>query len=109
MSIAVASSGPDSSGPSSSTSTSTTTPLTGDSLVHSLRSQLDFYFSKENLQKLHTFLISQMNPQKWVSIDVICGFRKVKSLTEDRALVVSTMKTCKNLIMDLLNLRRNPI
>lgn len=73
----------------------------GAALQEALRAQLEFYFSKSNLAT-DGYLLSQMNshPNKSVPVDVICGFRKIKSLTEDKAQVIAAMKKCTNLQLD---------
>lgn len=73
--------------------------LEGEELETALRQQLEYYFSKENLAR-DSFLISKMNSQRFVPIDVIANFRKVKQLTEDVELLVRIMKGCKNLVLD---------
>lgn len=41
-----------------------------------------------------------MNNDKFVPVDVIASFRKVKQLTEDKSLLVKVMRECKNLNTD---------
>jgi hypothetical protein len=41
-----------------------------------------------------------MNAQKYVPIDVIANFRKIKSLTEDKDLISKVARQCKNLACD---------
>jgi hypothetical protein len=71
--------------------------LEGQELFNALQNQLEFYFSRQNLST-DAYLISQMNSQKYVPVDVIANFRKVKSMTEDKELLVQVMRTCKNLV-----------
>jgi len=73
--------------------------LEGEELVNALRKQLEFYFSRQNLPT-DAYLRSQMDARHFVSIDIIAGFRKVKSLTEDRNFLLQVMKQCKNLVVD---------
>ncbi|RQM26352.1 hypothetical protein B5M09_002733 [Aphanomyces astaci] len=66
----------------------------GDALKEALKSQVEFYFSKANLIN-DTFLVSQMNSQLYVPVDVIVGFSKIKQLTTDVALVIDSIKDSK--------------
>jgi hypothetical protein len=70
-----------------------------DACVAALITQLDYYFSLSNLQT-DAYLVSQMNPQKYVPIDVICQFNKVRYLTTDRRLILTAMRHCSNLVLD---------
>lgn len=73
--------------------------LEGPALQQALKQQLDFYFSKQNLEN-DAYLLSQMNPQRYVPVDIIINFRKVRLLTEDRNLIISAMRQCQNLSLD---------
>ena len=57
--------------------------LEGQALLDALANQLEFYFSKDNLAQ-DAYLVSQMNAEKYVNVDVIAGFKRVQGLTEDR-------------------------
>jgi len=81
------------------TETTSSSPLEGQALEDALKKQLEFYFSQKNLAN-DAYLTSHMNAQRYVPIDVIANFRKVKSLTEDRELLVKVMRQCKNLACD---------
>ncbi|OQR94367.1 hypothetical protein ACHHYP_01407 [Achlya hypogyna] len=65
--------------------------LVGAALKDALKKQVEFYFSKANLAT-DSYLVSQMNAQMFVPIDVILGFAKVKALSEDAALVVEAIE-----------------
>lgn len=64
-----------------------------------LKTQLEYYFSPQNLAQ-DTFLKSHMNEDRYVSVDLIASFPKVKRLTTDRNLLISVMRECKNLTLD---------
>lgn len=64
-------------------------------LLSALRTQLDFYFSKENLAT-DAFLVSNMNADRCVPIDVIIEFKRVQQLTQDRDVLLEASKQCKN-------------
>lgn len=70
--------------------------LEGDELFSFLKIQLEYYFSKQNLEK-DAYLNSQMDEHKFVPVELIASFPKVKRLTEDRALMMKAMKECKNI------------
>lgn len=75
--------------------------LEGAALQDALRTQLEFYFSKANLST-DSYLLSQMNahPSRSVPVDVICGFRKIQSLSTNKDEIIAAMKQCKNLTLD---------
>ncbi|TYZ69333.1 hypothetical protein PybrP1_000107 [[Pythium] brassicae (nom. inval.)] len=66
----------------------------GDELKLAIKRQVEFYFSKANLAT-DAFLVSNMNSQMFVPVDVIVGFAKVKALTDSAALVVESVKDSK--------------
>jgi hypothetical protein len=51
-----------------------------------VKKQIEYYFSKENLQT-DVYLQSQMDAQMSVSLSVVMKFAKLKALTTDEALV----------------------
>ncbi|CAN0501416.1 unnamed protein product, partial [Ectocarpus sp. 8 AP-2014] len=55
------------------------------------QSQVEFYFSKQNLQS-DGFLVSKMNAQMCVPVAVIAQFHKIQQLTSDTALIVESVK-----------------
>ena len=75
--------------------------LEGAALQEALRAQLEFYFSKQNLAT-DSYLLAQMNshPNKSVPIDILAGFRKIKSLTDSKPAIIQALKQCKNIALD---------
>lgn len=61
-------------------------------LVVSVRNQVEYYFSKENLQT-DAYLLSMMDANKSVPIPVIMGFAKMKSLTQDESVVERALES----------------
>ena len=62
-----------------------------DQLRQSLRKQLEYYFSKENL--VHDkFLISMMDVDDYVPIETIAKFNLVQKLTHDIQLIIDVLK-----------------
>lgn len=57
-------------------------------LIH----QIEYYFSDANLIK-DDFLKSNMDDQGWVSITLIAGFNRVKSMTKDTQLILDSLRT----------------
>jgi hypothetical protein len=55
--------------------------LTGEALLLAIRKQVEFYFSPSNLS-MDKFLVSQMDPQMFVPLQVIASFKKVQVLTK---------------------------
>lgn len=105
MSAAVETNSPTAHSPSSDSPSHRGSPplsnktLTGEALHSALVAQLEWYFSRENLQR-DAWLVSQLQGSGWVPIDVICSFRKVERLTTERAAVVAAMKSCKSIMLD---------
>jgi hypothetical protein len=63
------------------------TELTGETLTQAIRKQVEFYFSPSNLS-VDKFLVSQMDPQMFVPIQVIANFKKVQYLTKVRIILL---------------------
>ena len=82
--------------------------LQGPALNESLKRQLEWYFSEQNLSR-DTYLTSKMDEQKYVPISVIASFPKVKAMTEDQGLLVEVMKTCMNISVDETGSKCKPI
>ncbi|XP_020778879.2 la-related protein 4 isoform X2 [Boleophthalmus pectinirostris] len=66
--------------------------LSEETLRESLKKQLEFYFSRENLSK-DLYLISQMDSDQFVPIWTIACMEDIKSLTSDLELIVDILKT----------------
>ena len=56
-----------------------------------LKTQLEYYFSRENLEQ-DNYLVSQMDADLYVPISVIANFKKVKNLTDDFNFIVDVLK-----------------
>lgn len=65
--------------------------LSEENLRESLKKQLEFYFSRENLSK-DLYLISQMDSDQFVPIWTIACMEDIKSLTTDMDLIVDVLK-----------------
>ncbi|XP_060776254.1 la-related protein 4 [Neoarius graeffei] len=65
--------------------------LSEESLKESLKKQLEFCFSRENLSK-DLYLISQMDGDQFIPIWTIANMEGVKLLTSDLALIVEVLK-----------------
>ncbi|KAI3669373.1 hypothetical protein L6452_40607 [Arctium lappa] len=63
-----------------------------DPLLHArIVSQIDYYFSNENLIK-DTYLRKNMDEQGWVPVSLIAGFKKVLYLTDNVQLILDAMR-----------------
>lgn len=65
--------------------------LEGNELIQALKKQVEYYFSKENLMT-DRYLVSQMNTELFVPITTIANFKMIKSLTEDKSMLIEAMK-----------------
>lgn len=86
-------------GPRTPRGSFTPKPLEGDELKAAIQKQVEYYFSKENLQ-VDWYLRSQMNAEMFVPIKTIAEFRMLKSLTTDLELIVSVMKKSQCVVVD---------
>ncbi|XP_051996271.1 la-related protein 4 isoform X2 [Xyrauchen texanus] len=66
-------------------------PLSEESLKESLRKELEFCFSRENLSK-DLYLISQMDSDQFVPIWTIASMEGVKLLTTDMGLILEVLR-----------------
>ncbi|KAL8240392.1 hypothetical protein R6Q59_013747 [Mikania micrantha] len=62
-----------------------------DHLHVKIRNQIDYYFSNDNLVK-DTYLRQHMDKQGWVPVNLIAGFNKVSSLTDNVMLILDVMQ-----------------
>ncbi|KAH9413252.1 La ribonucleoprotein domain member 1B [Dermatophagoides pteronyssinus] len=61
-----------------------------DGIKEMLRSQIEYYFSEENLQR-DFFLRRKMDEQGYLPISLIASFHRVQALTQDVTLVVEAL------------------
>lgn len=82
--------------------------LSGEDLMDALKKQVEYYFSRENLMN-DGYLISKMNSDLFVPVEVIASFPKIRSLTDDHAALITAMKSCNTISMseDCANVRPN--
>ncbi|GAX78278.1 hypothetical protein CEUSTIGMA_g5720.t1 [Chlamydomonas eustigma] len=62
-----------------------------DQIMASVRVQVDYYFSVENLCK-DIFLRSKMDEQGWIPLAIIANFNRVRMLTPNMMLIVEALK-----------------
>lgn len=74
-------------------------PLEYDDLIVAVRKQIEYYFSKENLQQ-DAFLTSHMDASMSVPISVVMKFSKMKALTQDEAIVTKALENSNISIVD---------
>jgi hypothetical protein len=65
-----------------------------DELLAAIRRQVEYYFSKENLQS-DAFLVSKMDANLSVPISVVMKFSKMKRLTTAENDLVEALSTSK--------------
>lgn len=76
-------------------------------LREALQRQLEYYFSSENLVK-DKYLLSKMDNDKFVNIDVVANFEMVKRLTNDFDLVVDVLRSSNEVDVDESGLKVRP-
>jgi len=77
----------------------TTEPLTGEALTEAVKKQVEYYFSRSNLAN-DAYLVSQMDAQMFVPLDIIIGFKGVQKLTLDLDLILEAISTSTDLVID---------
>ncbi|XP_055959445.1 la-related protein 4 isoform X2 [Patella vulgata] len=74
-------------------------PVPEDQLRQLLKTQLEYYFSRENL--VHdTYLQSQMDPDQFVPIATVANFPQVQKLTSDLELIITVLRESLNVQVD---------
>lgn len=68
-----------------------------DSLRASVQTQLESIFSQSNLRQ-DSYLLSQMNAQRFVSLDILASLASLKQLTEDRSVLVEALNQIPHLV-----------
>jgi len=81
------------------TVTEETPKLEGEALKEAVKKQIEYYFSKENLQG-DAYLVSQMDSQLYVPIAVVAGFKMMKNLTTDTKLLMDVIKNSDKVSID---------
>lgn len=66
-----------------------------EQLLVAVRSQIEYYFSKDNLRS-DVYLLSQMDSQNSVPLATVMSFAKLRSLTTDENVVIEAVKTSPN-------------
>ncbi|XP_034231991.1 la-related protein 4 isoform X2 [Thrips palmi] len=91
------------SGASSNTTSAAVSPHDGsiplEQLKQLLSSQLEYYFSRENLAN-DTYLLSQMDNDQYVPIWTVANFNQVKKLTNDIKLITEVLRESPNVQVD---------
>ncbi|CAG7725523.1 unnamed protein product [Allacma fusca] len=83
-------------------------PLPLDQLKRALQTQLEYYFSPENLAN-DKFLVSQMDSDHYVYVSTLANFNMVKKLTSDLDLITTVLKESKNVQVHADGKRVRPI
>uniref|UniRef100_A0A1B6DNY4 HTH La-type RNA-binding domain-containing protein n=1 Tax=Clastoptera arizonana TaxID=38151 RepID=A0A1B6DNY4_9HEMI len=83
--------------PSSASAAISGLPL--DQLKQMLSSQLEYYFSRENLAN-DAYLLSQMDNDQYVPIWTVANFNQVKKLTKDINLITEVLRESPNVQVD---------
>ncbi|KAJ3586963.1 hypothetical protein NHX12_013354 [Muraenolepis orangiensis] len=67
-------------------------PVSSEHLRESLKKELEFYFSRENLSK-DLYLMSQMDSDQFVPIWTIASMESIKALTTDMDLILDVLRS----------------
>lgn len=67
-------------------------PVSSENLRDSLKKELEFYFSRENLSK-DLYLMSQMDSDQFVPIWTIASMEGIKALTTDMDLILDVLRS----------------
>lgn len=77
----------------------TSSPMDSKDLIDAVKKQIEYYFSKENLQQ-DAYLNSQMDANMSVPISVVMKFAKLKALTQDEGIVRKSLENATVTIID---------
>eukprot|EP00126_Sphaerothecum_destruens_P015792 Sdes_comp9836_c0_seq1m1377 len=80
---------------------------TESSLFTTLRKQLEYYFSIENLAQ-DSFLVSQMSSDFYVPISIIAQFKMVRSLSQDINLITEALRSSSAVQVDETGFKVRP-
>ncbi|RDD38304.1 La-related protein [Trichoplax sp. H2] len=72
---------------------------TDDGIRISLKNELEYYFSRENVAS-DAYLLSQMDSDQYVPIKTIATFNTIKQLTSDIDLITEILKDCSTVQLD---------
>lgn len=78
-----------------------------ETLKQMLSTQLEYYFSRENLAN-DAYLMSQMDNDQYVPIWTVANFNQVKKLSKDIALITEVLRASPNLQVDDEGLKVRP-
>lgn len=78
-----------------------------ETLKQMLSTQLEYYFSRENLAN-DAYLMSQMDNDQYVPIWTVANFNQVKKLSKDIALITEVLRSSPNLQVDDEGLKVRP-
>uniref|UniRef100_A0A8R1HIM2 HTH La-type RNA-binding domain-containing protein n=1 Tax=Caenorhabditis japonica TaxID=281687 RepID=A0A8R1HIM2_CAEJA len=82
-------------------------PVTDDTLKEYVRNQIEYYFSKDNLQK-DFFLRRKMSPEGYLPVALIASFPRVRTLTEDQTLIADALRDSEKVELSPDNLHLRP-
>jgi len=71
----------------------------GDELKEAVRKQIEYYFSPQNLAN-DAFLVSHMNKDLYVGLDLIATFKIMKAMTTDIEVIKKAILDSKVLTLD---------
>ncbi|KZV46120.1 la-related protein 1C [Dorcoceras hygrometricum] len=80
-------------------------PMPDPNLPSKIVSQIDYYFSDENLVK-DTFLRQKMDVDGWVPINLIANFKKIRELTDNVQLILDALQASNVVEIQGENLRK---
>jgi hypothetical protein len=80
-------------------------PLDEASLKAAIKSQVEYYFSVDNLVR-DTFLRSKMNGEGWINLQVIANFKRLMSLTTDINLIKEAISESTEVELDGMLVRK---
>ena len=75
-------------------STASTAAASEDVLKSNIKAQIEYYFSRENLQK-DFFLRRKMDPEGNLPVTLVASFNRVRSLTNDVTFIMAAVQDSK--------------
>lgn len=73
--------------------------LEGEKLLEAIRKQVEYYMSRQNITN-DPFLVSHMSKDMFVPVEIIAGFKMMKTLTEEPSLIVEAVRSSTQVTLD---------
>lgn len=81
--------------------------LEGEELLEAIRKQVEYYLSRQNLNN-DPFLVSHMDKDLFVPIEIIANFKMMKTLTDEATMIVQAVRSSTSVMLDETGTKLRP-